>query len=407
MPKKRDSRIYWRATGKTRRAYGDFRDLGGGRERLVAPGERAATTDPDVAAALAAARIRELEQQRRNRTLLGVERDTTLGSYVERHLVLKAEAARVTDQWIEQTQVRLDRAIAFFGGDRSLATLTTRDVQAWLASLRRERPRGRALSDGTLRHHLNSLSNLLRRAQSEGIVQQNAAAMLLEKPRGGPSSTGFLEVHEAALLLESARTWKPDSDAGAVSFIYPLLAAFLLTGGRKAEVCGLAVEDVSFSKATVTFRPSPYRPRLKTAQSARVVPLWPQLREIWQEYIFGGPGPLGPLLFPASRVALVKPVVDFRRALDNVAVRAGWRRGEIRSRMFRTTYTAARLQGLDNGAPVAAWTVARELGHTSLAMIEQVYGRLGNQRWRVEGVEYRVENHPEQLRGRLGVLQAK
>jgi integrase len=58
-------------------------------------------------------------------------------------------------------------------------------------------------------------------------------------------------------------------------------------------------------------------------------------------------------------------------------VRAGWQPGEIRSKMFRHTYCAARLQTLDQGAPVSAYTVAKELGHGGESMVRRVYGHLG------------------------------
>ena len=51
------------------------------------------------------------------------------------------------------------------------------------------------------------------------------------------------------------------------------------------------------------------------------------------------------------------------QAFIAVAVRAGWKVGEVRSRMFRHSYCAARLQTLDHGAPVSPYAVARELGH--------------------------------------------
>ena len=47
-------------------------------------------------------------------------------------------------------------------------------------------------------------------------------------------------------------------------------------------------------------------------------------------------------------------------------------RGEITPKQFRHTYTAARLQTLDQGGPVSAYTVAKELGHGSVAMVERV-----------------------------------
>ncbi len=82
-------------------------------------------------------------------------------------------------------------------------------------------------------------------------------------------------------------------------------------------------------------------------------------------------------------------------------VRAGWKAGEVRSKQFRHTYATARLQTTDRGAPVAAWTVAKELGHTGTAMIEKTYGHLGEVRHRSDAVEYRVEQHAAKLGDRL------
>jgi len=65
--------------------------------------------------------------------------------------------------------------------------------------------------------------------------------------------------------------------------------------------------------------------------------------------------------------------------------------GDVRSKCFRHTYCAARLQTLDGGKPVAIYTVSRELGHSSTDMVEGVYSHLGNVRHRADVVEYRVE----------------
>lgn len=83
--------------------------------------------------------------------------------------------------------------------------------------------------------------------------------------------------------------------------MYPIVATYLLTGGRSREVLGLEVSDVSFDRKTVTFRPNEFR-RIKTKARHRTVPLWPQLEEILQEYVFGGSGPRAAgLLFPSPR----------------------------------------------------------------------------------------------------------
>ncbi len=73
--------------------------------------------------------------------------------------------------------------------------------------------------------------------------------------------------------------------------------------------------------------------------------------------------------------------------------------------MFRHTYCAARLQTVDQGAPVSPFTVSRELRHGSFAMVQRVYGHLGQVRHRSDVVEYRVEQHKRVLAERLMELE--
>jgi integrase len=205
------------------------------------------------------------------------------------------------------------------------------------------------------------------------------------------------------LPVRGARTYHPKPSGGRppLPFAYELLGTFLLTGGRESEVLGLEQDDVSLDRGVVTFRPNAWR-RLKTSTSHRSVPLWPQLRTVLEQYLAARPP--SRLLFPSYRTGREAMVTDFHKLLDAVAVRAGWKAGEIRSKMFRHTYCAARLQTLDQGAPVAAFTVSRELGHGGESMVRRVYGHLGDVRHRAAAVEYRVEQHVEKLGERLRLV---
>ncbi len=162
------------------------------------------------------------------------------------------------------------------------------------------------------------------------------------------------------------------------------------------------MRDVSTDRRTVTFRPNTWR-RLKTATSFRTVPLWPQLGQILGARLVQRPP--ARLLFPSYRTGQEAMVTDWRKLLDGVAARAGWKPGEIRSKMFRHTYTAARLQTLDQGAPVSVYTVAKELGHGGASMVRRVYGHLGTVRHRSRVVEYRVRQHRKVLGERLTLVR--
>jgi integrase len=116
-------------------------------------------------------------------------------------------------------------------------------------------------------------------------------------------------------------------------------------------------------------------------------------------------------------------LTDFRKPLLRISLDAGFtepvrkggevvkdRRGQpvLRSAVgFKTcrhTYCCARLATLDRGAPVSQDTVARELGHSSTDLVQEVYGHLGTVRHRSGVVEYRVEQHAEILGERLDAL---
>jgi integrase len=99
-------------------------------------------------------------------------------------------------------------------------------------------------------------------------------------------------------------------------------------------------------------------------------------------------------------------IYDPRKALDAIARRAGWKEGEIRTKAFRHTYCAARLQTVDNGFPVSPYTVGKEMGHGGDQLVRRIYGHLGQVRHRSEAVEYLAEQHQEILGERLTALRA-
>lgn len=141
-----------------------------------------------------------------------------------------------------------------------------------------------------------------------------------------------------------------------------------------------------------------------TATSHRTVPLWPQLKDILSAYLFAaGDAPADDvLLFPSPVTG--RMLHEWRKTLDRIAVRAGFPKGSVRTKAFRHSFASARLQTMDNGAPVAIWTVSKELGHGSETMLKTIYGHLGQVRHRSDVVEYRVEQHRDTLADRLAAL---
>jgi integrase len=460
-----------------KRAYADLRSIGGGREALRPAGETLATTDPAIAQTLLAKRIKEIEQRKRDKTILGIRRRTTLQQYAAEHLRKKAQAGKVTEETLENAERHLKYATRFFGGGRDLNAIVVADVQDYISHLA-ELPdrRGGTLSPGTQRKYLNSLSNMYRRAGGEGLVPPgyNPVAALMEKPSDRKLEAEWLEVWEAALLLEAARTYPylsleesttgkrllsaihgalGEGERGEEEFVrrmraagrlttmeklqaygagsripartflaaaaamlgvptgeivveqegrltryaYPLLATFLLTGGRETEVYGLEIGDVNLKRQTITFRPNRRR-RLKTMPSFRSIPYFPQLQEILEPHLEArrkeGAGETDLLFVSPTTGGMLQ---NTRTMLDLISGRVGWEPGQVRSKAFRHTYCAARLQTLDGGVPVAQYTVAKEMGHGGDAMVKRIYGHLGEIRHRAPVVEYRIENQRDHI----------
>lgn len=82
-----------------------------------------------------------------------------------------ARGSEASDDWIAQTQYQLERAIDFFGAGRELTSIRPSHVREYINHLRKVlNGRGKKLSGATIRHYLNSLSGLYRRAQQDEAV---------------------------------------------------------------------------------------------------------------------------------------------------------------------------------------------------------------------------------------------
>ena len=421
MPRRKKNNgphIYWR----NGRAYADLRsyaEVGGGREALAPPGSTWGTTDPEIAEALFAARLAELEAKRKGQVGIRPRRTITLAKLVRDHLVMKAKAGRTSDSHLYDLEQRLRVALEFFGRDRDPRTIEPGDVREWSEALAGDGTR----NAGTVRHYLNALSGLYGRAQELLVVDPgyNAVAMLQEKPSGRwKGEAAFLEVADAALLLEAARVLEQRDRVNATPGFHPIVATFLLTGGRKSEVLGLDVEDVSFDRGLVRFRPNAHR-GLKTQTSIRDVPLWPQLREILQVWMFGGDSPRTEgLVFPSPHGGMVQ---DLRKSLDAIDKMCGFDEGGVRTRRFRHTYCSARLQtvqrivkpGKDPATDpdpyewveVSRFTVQKEMGHGGDQLVDRIYGHMQRSPHRSEVVEFRVEHHRDKLGDRLAAYMKR
>jgi hypothetical protein len=166
-----------------------------------------------------------------------------LAEFAAHHLVEKRRCGRFTEQWIEAVQMHLEAAIEFFCNrgrelprhpetgsaildaiaDRELASISVIEVQrytAWLSGL--SNGRSGTLSQSSQRKYLNSLSNLYRRAASEGAVAvgYNPVQAMIDKPQDTSArrESAWLEVPDAAVFLAATLDYSPRATRTRDSF---------------------------------------------------------------------------------------------------------------------------------------------------------------------------------------------
>ena len=363
-PRKQKKRLFWR---KDRGGYyGDFRDfkdVGGGKEALITSGDSTATTDMDVARELIAERVAVLKAARE-----GIEPkdDPFLSTYVQRHLELKSGNRRAGT--IDRDRRSFKSLLTYFGEHVKLSQITVPKLNDYVRKRQRD-----GVGAQTILHELHALSNLYKRAVAEGYAKSNPVSLMSDKPVIRRSEAEWLENDEAGKLIDVCSDW-----------LLPIVATFLYTGGRKQEVLGLLVGDVDLRNRLVHFRPNSHR-ELKHDHHRRTVPLWPKLEIELRLYLKDRDVGDSDLLFPSPRGGGM--LTDIRGSLEAAVEKAGTGK-HVTLHTLRHTYAATRIQTLDNGAPVSPYTVMRELGHQSIALIERTYGHLGSTRKRKDVVEY-------------------
>lgn len=318
-------------------------------------------------------------------------RDPELEEFARRHLRLKADTRRAST--VSRDELSLRNFLEWAPDGIRLSQIDVRlltDFQSWRLRQPGKR-KGTTIAAQTVLHELHALSSLFKRAIAEDLVQVNPVARMPDKPEVERAEAVYLEPWEAARIIEAAGELDADPHPRAITFLRPLLAAFLLTGARKSGVFGIEVRDLEFAdrpgpngeRGQVHLRPNAWR-LLKRSKHTRWVPLWPQLEEILRGYVEAY-GRREGLLFPAPSGGMLS---DIRGSIAQAVELAGVEK-HVTPHTFRHTYTAARLQTVDHGQPVSPYTVARELG-TSVALIEKTYGHLLKAPRRGSVVEYRT-----------------
>jgi integrase len=352
------------------------------------------TTDVKLATKRYHDLVQRLEQARTNIAngiaAKPIEQAVTIASFTPIFLKKWQKVRTREPKDIASMESRLFRAEQFFE-DTPLHELTTKLLTEWMERLqqnpgptKREVKQGlkirhAGLSASQVSQHLGAVGQLLKYARGDGHVPSGFDPLhdVVGRPQGNKRDTWWLEPHKALAFIRAA-------DAEGIG---PIVRVPLYTGLRSKELRGLLVGDIDVAEGIVHVRKNVHTRRTKTERSTRRVSIWPDLRPTLERLVANRPPDA--LLFGSEDGRMVNniPITAWRRA----AAASGANKSETEPftpHGCRHTYISQRLQCLDGGVPVSPFTVIKEVGHTTLKLLEDRYGHVAQRRVRVEGFSY-------------------
>ena len=369
---------------------------GGRREPLIVEGERLATTQEDLARDLLQTRVAELEglQHRKHFTGRGAPVDPR--QLVARMILAMEAAGKRSAGYIARLEVDVTRVLdkTSLVEIEDITDLDTSAVTAALLEMTEWTGRNGAATQSTRRRYAMALSSLAEFAVEEGLLVSNPVqrsralpAQQDEEPREA------LEPADVGRLLKRAAQGMRNGHLSP--YFFERVATLAYTGARLRECLRLNVADFDFATDRVLFRKHVRAPkkdnRGKTPDAltiARVVRMWPHLREIMEASFRDHPRS-GELAFPSFKRG---PGGEERRINEMHAplVRLGEELGlpiHTTPHILRHSFASARLtmseiDGAGHRVAVSTRTVANELGHTSTRLVEQRYGHVLHGRMR-------------------------
>jgi integrase len=234
------------------------------------------------------------------------------------------------------------------------------EIRAGVFDYARRFPNSSRLSARTINAVLARLRTVFAVARRRKLIADDPTAYVQNLREQKPEVDPF-DLREAGALLNAAQGWERS-----------FLAVLLFAGLRPNEAFALRWEDIDFARGLILVRRNATRFGFgppKTRDSTRDVPMLGLVRAALAEQRARSEL-RGELVFPAASGAAFD-LADFRkRNWARIVGRAGVRKRAL----YQCRHTFARLL-LERGEN-PQW-IARALGHASVQMVFQVYGRWG------------------------------
>jgi len=251
-------------------------------------------------------------------------------------------------------------------GSRPITDITRPDVESWWATVR-----AKGLSRERLTNIRSVARGVFRRAVASGMIPTSPVDVI-----GGRLGREDHEVRQAEWLTEPDLTKVLAVAKEREPRFHPLLLTLASTGIRLGELLGLQVGDADLDRGKLSIRRAVRKflvssPKSGKPRTVDVPPVTVAVLRDWMDTIRAEAavrGQEGLWLFPSLTGHLLDATY-VRAALRRVLLAAGIR--QIRLHDFRHTFVSLALQ---RGVPLLI--VSRQIGHSSVAITDRVYGHL-------------------------------
>ena len=284
-------------------------------------------------------------------------------------------------------QIIIERRLIPCFGKMLLTSITPLDVSEWLATLERRDGKNIPLSSNSAGCWFRTLSAVLGKAYELGIIDENPCKRV-KSPSKPQTDVPTLQADEVKTILSKL----PDYHDKRVQMFILLM---LNTGIREGEAAGLQWNDVFLSDGYISIvRTSQYIPGTgmiestpKSRSSVRKIPISKHLVDEfirYREWQFAEIKRLGPLyvgkIGEETRLFTTlegKPIYDstLRKWLKKFMTWCGMKPVSVHS----LRHTTASLLVSNEVAPTDLRTVAAILGHSSPALVMNVYANPQNE----------------------------
>lgn len=316
----------------------------------------------------------EDEVEQGNSTEVYTRRSKTVRDVVEASMV--ANEKRLKPRTFNSYRQNYDNHVLPALGARRVATITSQDVELWVASLVEK-----GLSPATVRNNFVALTKAMKYAARHSLIVRNPCEGGAHLPRQAHGEEFVAQILTPAQIERLA----VQLDDAAPYGLMVRLAAY--SGLRAAEMAGLRVRDVNLFRKHIEVRRTVQRVKggwaigtPKSRRSTRDVPiLRSDLLYELQAHLAAHPrrGEPDAPLWPGRVIG--SHVLDYTRPFDHQSFYRWYYKPALRSvnlpdiRFHDLRHTAASVW---LAAGIEPFKVSRWLGHASLATTDTIYSHL-------------------------------